>query len=154
MVKEFLFFRLEAIQKKWKFRSGQNCYKSERITQNSLLILQEERRFVDVTTLLSSPVRRFSKGSANHVGKKSIQEIYELLDNVDLYWSRQYGWHLASYKNVQTITSLSVRWPTETTLSWWGGACSRTSCFPCQPSEKCGSSNVILILLSSYLFCC
>jgi ADP-heptose:LPS heptosyltransferase len=96
----------------------------------------------DVTSLLSSPVLAdFHKRINNHVGKKSIEEIYNLLDEVDLFIGHDsMVGHLASYKHVQTITvSLGSVRPTETT-PYLAGAyvlAPRTSCFPCQPSEKC-----------------
>ncbi len=97
---------------------------------------------VDVTTLLSSPVLGdFHKRINNHVGKKSIKEMYDLLDDIDLFIGHDsMVGHLASFKNVQTITvSLGTVRPTETT-PYQAGAyvlAPRTKCFPCQPSEKC-----------------
>ncbi|TNF31976.1 MAG: hypothetical protein EP319_00585 [Deltaproteobacteria bacterium] len=97
---------------------------------------------VDVTSMLSSPVLTgFQKRIVNHVGKKTIKEMYDHLDLVDLFIGHDsMVGHLASYKNVQTITvSLGTVRPTETT-PYQAGAyvlAPRTKCFPCQPSEKC-----------------
>jgi len=96
----------------------------------------------EVTSILSSPVLGdFLNRINNHVGKKSIQDIYNLLDDIDLFIGHDsMVGHLASYKDVQTITvSLGSVRPTETT-PYLAGAyvlAPRTKCFPCQPSEKC-----------------
>ena len=130
-------------RKKWKVSKwAELVYKL--LKDNSELVIDiagGREDVVDVTTLLSSPVLAdFQKRINNHVGKKSIQEIYELLDNVDLFIGHDsMVGHLASYKNVQTITvSLgSVSADRDYSLSWWGVcACSENELFSLSAIRK------------------
>lgn len=96
----------------------------------------------EIQGLFKNPVlKSFLPRINNYVGKKSIKEVYELLDDIDLFIGHDsMVGHLASLKNIQTITiSLGSVRPAETTPYQAGGfvLSPRTKCFPCQPDTSC-----------------
>ncbi|OFZ27166.1 MAG: hypothetical protein A2381_10955 [Bdellovibrionales bacterium RIFOXYB1_FULL_37_110] len=86
-------------------------------------------------------LQKYKERLHNKIGKTSLEDIYNLFDNIDLFIGHDsMVGHLASIKNVPTITiSLGTVRAKET--SPYGEKnytiTPQTNCFPCFPQDKC-----------------
>ena len=90
----------------------------------------------------NSPLlQKYKERLHNIIGKTSLEDIYNLLNNIDLFIGHDsMVGHLASIKNVPTITiSLGTVRARETSPYGENNytITPQTNCFPCFPNDKC-----------------
>lgn len=131
-------------RKKWKISKwAETIYKL--LAQNhtvKIKLVGSESDLQESIKLITNPIlEKFSHRISNLVGKTTIQSLYNLLDDKSLFVGHDsMVGHLASLKNVQTLTvSLGNVRAIETTPLGLNNynITPKTNCYPCFPTDKC-----------------
>jgi ADP-heptose:LPS heptosyltransferase len=131
-------------RKRWKVNKWiEIIYKVLKEHPDSHIIIVGSKEDLTAAKLILGSVvlKQFSNRLTSYVGTKSIQDVYQVLGESDLFVGHDsMVGHLASLQGIQTLTvSLGTVRPVESSPYVSGGyvLSPRTKCFPCKPGDDC-----------------